>query len=309
MSYLKLMEIRNLNKDSLSYKDLNGTVAGQVCVLPGVEVGEWNLSARAWSLIGSKFDEHPMIRMLKSYGLDVKLSPTLENWLKKETRRIEREATPLQLPEFADTRTLFDKVEAGMVLHCKKEFTVDKKVIFKAGERYQVVDTTRSGTEGSVKVFKQPIVPNIKIVLSGPDIFEWTAFHGAMEDVFDYEEKIIYDPAKCVPAKYPELYAYYQKKIKDAMLELFDHTQVDLPQMATKRDVADLKLMRMGKTREAIGLVWCGAHRSAAGLARGTPASLRCVSWKLWPRTTLNSRIMSSWTSCPTLTSPGSSIS
>ena len=257
LAYLRLMEIRGLNKDHLTLKDSSGAIVGEITVLPGIDLDKWSLSARAWSLIGTKFDKHPIVRMLKSYGLEVKVSQTLGNWLKKEERRIKRENTPLLLPEYKDTRTLFDKVEAGMVLHCKKSFEIDgpgpkanKILIFEKGQRYQVVDTARGGTDGTdgiVKIFKNPIAPGVRIVLTGPDVFEWTTFHGPMEEVFDYEERVIYDPDKCVPAVYPELYKYFESKLKAANPELFDHTMVDLPQMATKRDVADLKLMRMGK--------------------------------------------------------------
>lgn len=264
LASLTLTEIRNLDKDHLIWKDPNGKIVSQIRIVPDITVDNMDLAVRPWSLVGSDFDTHPMIRMLRSYGLDVKLSDTLKHWMVKEERRIKREKTPLLLPEFKDTRSLFDKVEAGMVLLCKNDFKVDDTVIFTKGSRYQIVDTARSGTEGVVKVFKQAICPGIKIVLSGPEVFDWTTFHGAMEDTFDYQEKVIYDPKKCVPEMYPELYAYHQKRIIDGKIPVFDHTLVDLPQMAVKRDIADLKLMRMGKTREAAGLVWLWGSKTCA---------------------------------------------
>ena len=244
---LRMTEIRNLNPDHLIWKDSNGIITGKIEVVPGVDSDSLSMFTKAWTIIGPNFDNHPMVRILRSYGLEVRLSTTLSNWMKKEAKRMKREGTPLLLPEYADTRVLFEKVEAGMVLQCHKDFTIDTEAIFTKGGRYQVVDTARNGTDGVVKIFKQAIVPGVKIMVTGPDVFEWTAFHGAMEDVFEYQERVIYDPSKCVPEQYPVLYANYQKKLEQAKLQLFDHTMVDLPQMATKRDIADLKLMRMGK--------------------------------------------------------------
>jgi hypothetical protein len=254
-------------------------------ILSDISHRKLTLQSRAWMLIDAELNKHPIARLLESYGLEVNLSTTLGNWLKKEKRRLERENTPYLLPEYKDTRPLFDKVEAGMVLTCKADFVAEptyvppegptghsgyqghagqhkqaaKELIFQKGERYQVVDTSRSGQDGIVKIFREPIRPNIKLVISGPSVFEWTTFHEnatPLETYFAYDERVIYDPKKCVPAKYPELINYYTEKLEVFGDALFDHSHVDVPQMATKDNAADLKPMRQGKTRESAVLTW-----------------------------------------------------
>ena len=236
-------------------------------VIPGVGYKDLSLADRAYTLLGGGWEQHTISRVLKSFGLEVQLSPTLANWLKKEERRIKRELTPILLPEVLDSRPLFEKVEAGMVLECQQNFAFDKETIFRKDHRYQVVDTARTaGQDGVVKIFKTPISPGIKLIVNGDNTFDWTAFHGEMEQTFHYEEKVIYDESKCVPAQYPELVQYYRKRLQESGLDkvIFNHIVQDAPQMATKRDVVDGKLMRMGKTVESATVVWLWGSRKCA---------------------------------------------
>lgn len=237
-------------------------------LLPDVTPNDFAGSVRAWSLVHMDLEQHPMARLLKRYGLDVQISPTLAGWLKKEKRRLKKETTPFLLPDYKDDRSLFEKVEAGMVLGCIKDFKVDNTTIFQKGQRYQILDTARGTAEpkqdetesvdGIVKISKVAITPGVKLTLSDDTSFSWTVFNGDMEDIFHYEEKIIYDPEKCVPAVYPELIAANQVKLDKLGLELYDHVKVDVVQEAIKRNTLNGKLMRMGKTSESIvcSLLW-----------------------------------------------------
>ena len=244
----------------------------RIQLLPDVTPDDFAKATRAWSLVGQKVEEHPMGRLLARYGLKVTTSPSLANWVKKEEKRLVKELTPFLLPDFKDERTLFEKVEAGMVLNCIKDFFVDKVQIFTKGQRYQIVDTARGGESGNsgeqehvdglVKISKIPITPGCKITLADDTIFPWTVFHGEMEGVFHYDEKIIYEPSKCVPARYPELVAAYQKRLDSMGLELFDHVRQDVVQEALKKGTLNGKLMRMGKTSESIvcAMLWGSKH-------------------------------------------------
>lgn len=240
-------------------------------LLPDVNPEDFSRATRAWSLVGVKLEQHPMVRLLDRYGLKVEVSHSLANWVKKEDRRLKRELTPFLLPDFKDERSLFEKVEAGMIMNCIKDFSIDKVKIFQKGLRYQIVDTARGGSggaaqenqehqDGIVKISKTPIIVGqaAKITMSDETVFAWTVFQGDMEEVFHYEEKIIYDPKKCVPAVYPELMGTYKTKLDAMGLELYDHVKVDVIQEALKRNTLNGKLMRMGKTSESIvcALLW-----------------------------------------------------
>ena len=288
ISAFKLEELRTLIKNRPREEDKpKGGELVQMQLLSDVNHTQMSLQARAWTLMGEALGTHPVVRLLKSYGLSVSVSPTLQNWLKKEEKRVARDKTPFLLPEYKDTRSLFDKVESGMVLTCKKDFLAEPaapekeqaktpghstgansqapgkhghgELIFAKGCRYQVVDTSRSGQDGVIKIFKEPISPEMKLIINNSNTFEWTTFHenaSPMETYFSYDERVIYDPEKCVPAMYPGLVEHYRKKLEIFGDSLFDHSHVDIPQMATKENVADLKLMRLGKTREGAVLTW-----------------------------------------------------
>lgn len=244
----------------------------RIQLLPDVSPEDFSKATRVWSLVGTKLEEHPMARLLARYNLQVNVSPSLGNWIKKEERRLKRELTPFLLPDFKDERSLFEKVEAGMVLNCSKDFSIDNNKVFEKGKRYQIVDTSRGGDssedkehqDGIVKISKTPVTPSAKIIMSDDTIFAWTIFNGDMEDTFHYEEKIIYDPKKCMPKKYPDLMKMYTNKLDKMNLELYDHVKVDVIQEAIKRSTLNGKLMRMGKTSESIvcSLLW-GSKRVA----------------------------------------------
>lgn len=240
-----------------------------VQLLPDVKSEDFARSTRAWSLVGTSVEQHPMGRLLARYGLKVDLSPSLAGWLKKEAKRLKKENTPFLLPDYKDERSLFEKVEAGMVLNCIKDFLIDKQIIFHKGQRYQIVDTARGGSggeaqenqehqDGIVKISKVAVNPGAKIVMADDTVFPWTVFNGDLENNFHYEEKVIYDPEKCVPAVYPQLMGTYQKRLETLGLELYDHVRVDVVQEALKRSTLNGKLMRMGKTSESIvcALLW-----------------------------------------------------
>lgn len=258
MASISLIEIRErLARLSDPIMDVTKTkLVSQL--LPDVTPEDFSRATRAWSLVGKKVEEHPMGRLLQRYGLQVHLSPSLGNWLKKEERRLVRELTPFLLPDYKDDRALFEKVEAGMVLNCIKDYKVEEAIVFQKGERYQVVDTSRGGSggdaqenhehqDGVVKISKLAISPGVKILMADETVYQWTVFNGDMEPFFHFEEQIIYDPEKCMPAKYPELIKMYEKKLDKMNLELYDHVRVDVVQEAIKRATLNGKLMRMGK--------------------------------------------------------------
>jgi len=265
-------------------------------LLPDITPQDFARSTRAWSLVGQNIDTHPMGRLLKRYDLKVDISPSLGNWVKKEERRLKREQTPFLLPDFKDERSLFEKVEAGMILNCIKTFDVDKVTIFAKGERYQVVDTARGGQgdekehqDGVVKISKTAVNPSAKITLADDTIFAWTIFNGDLENNFDYAEKIIYDPKKCVPKTYPDLVSMYQKKLDAMGLELYDHVKVDVVQEAIKRSTLNGKLMRMGKTSESIvnAMLW-GSKRVAVV----APRNARLFTIKEFQRLGINDYVV-----------------
>lgn len=234
-------------------------------LLTDVTLEDFSKATLCWSLIGVDTSKHPIFRLLNRYGLEVELSPSLAGWIKKGEKRSIREATPFLLPDYADKRPLFDKVEAGMVLNCIKTFMVDKQIVFQKENRYQVVDTARetadeTSKDGMVKINKTHVRPDAAntITLDDESCFAWTIFSGDMEDYFHIEEKIIYDPKKCMPKKYPELVKMYTKKVKQLDMPLYDHVAQDAAQEAIKRSTLNGKLMRCGKSSESItvGLLW-----------------------------------------------------
>lgn len=217
------------------------------------------VSRRVCSLVVGDIETHPLVRVLKSFGLQVKLSLTLENWLVRAKRRHAREMTPFLLPEVKDSRLLFEKAEAGMIFDCIETFkAVDNRVLFVQGQKYQVLDTARSGEDGQVTISTQAFDPKVRTVVEKANSFIWTPFEGAMEKYFQYQEPVVYEPDQCVPAKYKQLVGQFRKKLEKLNLPLYEHVRVDCVQAATKRSVLDAKLMRMGKSSSAIAtsLLW-----------------------------------------------------
>jgi hypothetical protein len=223
-----------------------------------------------WRHLDSPIEEHPFTDVLKSYGVDVLISDTLRNYMRKEARRQERENTPFPVTPIESEVKLFDRCCEGTVLRCLQDFVrkglngKPDSILFRKGDRYMVMSVGGEGKD-HVILSTEAVKDKATLSMSAPDkMYEWTSFDPDMEDWFDDSEE--HDSGPNMEVKYPELIQMMKKRLEKTGLKdkLYDHVQEDVVMMALKRGGINAYLMRMGKT--SFALSWaelCGSKRVA----------------------------------------------
>src|ERR1017187_3351390 len=84
------------------------------------------------SLLTSPFIQESLLwKHLDELGLKPFVGPSLRNWVMKAYARIEREATPFNLPVIKDGRPMYDRMEVGLVVKCTED-----RAPFQLGPQY-----------------------------------------------------------------------------------------------------------------------------------------------------------------------------
>ena len=230
--------------------------------LAHIKVQAWD-KVDLWEHLNGDIAKHPFCELLRTYGVEIGTAPTLKNYIRKTFRRREMEATPFPWNEVPTDIPLFDRACVGTPLLCTQDYTAagDDVPTFTKGSRYMVID---SGGEGADKVVisTQALEPGKTVDLTGNGMrFEWTPFDPPMETCFDDSESVNF--GEDITQRYPERVAEMQKKLqnlpfmlvaaaKGTVPPIYPHTRVDAPLEALKSGVINTKLMRMGKSREAV---------------------------------------------------------
>jgi hypothetical protein len=201
-----------------------------------------------WRHLKGDVTKHPLCQFLKINGVEVGVVPTLENYIRKEVRRQEREDTPFPTPSRDVTNTLFERASIGTNLKCSKNYADagdPSRIIFEKGKRYMVVSSIGNG-EDAIKIGVTPISKDA-VIKDDDNAFKWSSFHPEMEEFFDDSDE---EEAKLtVDMKYPELVAAMRKRVDKMGYPLFEHNAIDACMEALKRGVLNCKPMRMGKAQ------------------------------------------------------------
>jgi hypothetical protein len=232
----------------------------------GVSLGVDAVGAklRLHELLGTNPEDHIACQILRSYGVHVFVSPTLKNWLVKEKKRQELEATPFPAPAVVSSANLYERCGEGLILKCIKNYTEPNgtKVLFEKGKRYIVVGTSSEGTD-SITLSTKPVEDKAQINLASEgNRHLWTSFDEAMEKYFDDSEET--EIGETVVDRYPGLIAYRETELKALNLKLYSHVERDAALAALKKSALNAYPMRMGKTSFAIA--W-------AKLCKNTPVA------------------------------------
>ncbi len=223
--------------------------------VPGEDINkEEAKKIELWKHLENGVDTHPFAEILRSYGVEVFISPSLSNFMKKERRRQDIENTPFPVNQVTPDVKLFDRCCEGAVLRCLRDFIrkgvagAQDTVLFKKGERYMVMSTGGEGKD-HVVLSTEPVKDKVTLSMSSTSkMYEWTGFDPEMEEWFDDSEEM--DSGKDIVAKYPDLIAAAQSKLDKSGLKdtLYEHVQEDVVRMALKRGGINAYLMRMAKT-------------------------------------------------------------
>jgi hypothetical protein len=220
-----------------------------------VVVKDWK-KIELWKHLEGDVTKHPMCQVLQARGVEIGLAPTLEGYIRKEWKRFQLESTPYPTPAATGTASLFERCCVGTSLRCTKNF-IDptypefETKLFEAGKHYMVVGVGGDGVD-AVKISKTDLRDG-STVKDDENVYEWSEFGDPMEDYFDDSEDA--DLGKTTAEMYPAEVAAMRKRIDELGYELFEHVKVDAAMEAMKRGTINGKLMRMGKTSEALTLL------------------------------------------------------
>lgn len=219
-----------------------------------------------WLMEG--IENHPLIGILSAYGVDVTISPCLQNYMAKEKKRQVRESAPYPTLPIDTDVSLFDRCCEGLVLKCTKELKAVSGVkLFEVGKRYMVLATGGEGKD-IVTISTLPVVANAKMDLIGAGHkHKWTTFDTPMEEYFDDTESV--QLGKDITKLYPEQLKEVKAELKDMNLPLYEHVEVDSVMMSMKRGVLNGYLMRMGKTSAAIATAELSKSKKIAAVSPG----------------------------------------
>jgi hypothetical protein len=232
-----------------------------------------------WKNLQSSLLEHPLAKILNSYGIEVSVSATLSNYIKKEVIRQEREKTPYPaIPVANDGVSLYGRCSPGTSLRCIKDYYKDNirtsinrygmhniSPLFAAGNHYLVVNSGEINGLDQINICKEPVARKSSVSLVGADkLHSWVETDPALEEWFDDSESV--DFGQDLEQKYPALIAERTKQLnnlpfikecvsKNGISPLYKHNQIDAVYESLKRGVVDCKLMRLGKSSSAITTV------------------------------------------------------
>ena len=230
---------------------------GKYWQVPGTDenpvvVKDWH-KIELWKHLKGDIAKHPLCQLLKSVGVEVGTVPTLANYIRKEYQRQQIESTPFPAPPVTGDASMFQRSSEGTNLLCIKTYRDPgtKLDIFTKGKHYLVVSTGGNGND-VVRISTSELQNNITLQ-DKLETYEWSSFHPEMEEFFDDSEETDLGPS--VDQAYPEQVAAMRKRIEKLGYEIFEHTFIDASMEALKRGFLNCKLMRMGKTREAITVV------------------------------------------------------
>ena len=229
----------------------------------GVRVTDWR-KAELWKHLAGDIARHPYCRLLESYGVEVGTSDTLKNYIRKEYPRRVLEATPYTATAVQnDDVSLFERCSVGANLLCIQNFVKlgDETPTFEQHKRYMVVRTSGEGVD-KVGICTEPITHGADITVAGENlIYEWSALDLPMESYFDDSENV--DFGLDIRQRYPQRVQQMEDRIarlpfvRQALESgqthpLYEHVRLDAAEEALKRGVVNGKLMRLGKSSEAI---------------------------------------------------------
>jgi len=235
--------------------------------LNSMTVTDWR-KVELWKHLNGDISKHPFCELLKTYGVEVGTSDTLKNYIRKEWGRRQLEMTPYPAPPITNTVNLFERCSVGTNLLCTKEFyrpgeskKNEDSPAFEKGKRYMVIGTGGDGVD-EVCISLQALVAGQTVDMTGNGLrHNWSPFDAPMEEHFDDSENI--DFGQDITQKYPQRVAEMRARLlklpfmvkaleEGTVPPIYPHTREDAPLEALKRGVVNCKLMRMGKTREAI---------------------------------------------------------
>lgn len=217
-----------------------------------VTVKDWK-KIEIWQHLEGDVSKHPLCQILQSQGVEVGVSPTLAGYIAKEWRHHEIERVGYPVPAVTGTSTLFERCSVGTNLRCIKNY-VDptypdlNDAVFTVGKHYMVVSASGNGTD-SLKISRNTLI-NMASIKDDENAFEWNEFNSPMEEYFDDSEDVDLGPT--VAEAFPKEVAAMRKRLDALGFELFEHVAIDSAMEALKRSSVNGKLMRMGKTSEAI---------------------------------------------------------
>ena len=230
-------------------------------------IQDWD-RVELWKHLNGDVGKHPLCEMLRSYGVEVGTSPTLQNYIIKEHRRRQLEETPYPAsPIVNENVTLFERCNPGTPLLCVKSFWApgvahSQKPLFEKGKRYLVASSGETEGCDQIQICHEPITSGANLHLVGKGkLHAWTEMDPAMEEWFDDTENV--DFGQTIDQAYPERVKRQQDRIaklayvREAVEAgkkhpLYEHVRLDAAMESLKRGVINCKLMRMGKTSEAI---------------------------------------------------------
>jgi superfamily II DNA or RNA helicase len=210
-----------------------------------------------YNYLGTPINDIPIVKILKEYGLEVKVSDTLANYMKKEYRRQKLESTPLPIHAVDQDIPLFERCVEGITLLCKTDFKVDgvKKPLFEKGKRYLITGVGAEGTE-SVKISTVPMGGSAVISdQASSSNYTWSLFDESMDTYFTDSDDGKID--KDITQIYPEFIEQNKKKLMKMPIYplLYEHVAVDAINSANKRGVMNAYPMRMAKSSFGIAVV------------------------------------------------------
>ncbi len=206
-----------------------------------------------WKHLEGNVSKHPFCIFLQAAGVGVKVSETLENYIKKEWKHQQIEDTPFPTPARDVTNSLFERASSGTNLKCIKNYKNPSNLsetIFEKDAHYMVVSTAGNGKD-AIRIGTNRLMDK-QTIEDDASAFEWTVFHPDMEDYFDDSEEEVANST--ITDKYPELIEIARKRIEKINYPLFDHTKIDASMAMWKRGILLCHLMRMSKTRCCIAL-------------------------------------------------------
>ena len=215
-----------------------------------VVVKDWK-KIEIWRHLAGDVSKHPLCRVLEATGVEIGVVPTLAGYIKKEWRRFQIENTNYPTPISKTNLSLFDRCSFGTNLRCIKDFIdpSNDNVIFKKDEHYAVVQVGSEGID-KVVVNRTPIRDGVELTTTGTNVWEWSEYSTSMEEYFDDSEDADLGPT--VREAFPDQIAQMEKRIEALGFDLFTHVKMDSAIDALKRAAVNGKLMRMGKTSQAI---------------------------------------------------------